>query len=785
MKRSLLGVSGENVNHSLAPARIIYNQMKRLVFYLICAVVWVCAYATEMTQHRGHVTGAPESTVKSDVISDLRIPHYGIETGKAATTRGGAVVDKEDEDDPSWINVTFTFPALGEEWIFAGGHISVFNEAGFEKQFVIEQYDDFGNFSATGLTSVTKRLPEGTYEFIAEFVRLNSEYLDGVEDYPRIYIVENINVKEDCVIELKPQDSNICLNMKPRFPDGEELRFRKVKLYGEDDFDIVEEGNVMSDHMDMLISYKGNLVLEREIQPWSVEYVEGTCVKYDPYDFLNFYVNPVSDNYLFRRVHTIMPLEQQKGLYLAATECLGGKEGFYTNGEYVHEDTPILPQPSIADRVDDRPYGIFVRPYMDPNFKLRGVWYQSEEMQLWDVWSSGPEKPVDKNSLYYSYYKILGDLTVENPDWGEITPYYTYSPYFFPLAKDGISLASFPNGDFACDETGYDYNQTYPGNATFASELDKVVVPIGGSAPLLQCWVNEYFNWGISSPTKIIKGLYVGRVGEKIDSDHELVNCILSVDGEEVASGDFNDVVNWMQFNWDYMGSYELNLTVDNCEIDGLKGGNRAKVRFDNYNEDDFPPTITMLQMRNKENEVTQRFSTPADGEIAITATDYFIEYNTDEYTKWGYHPYWLEYFEAAKVVATCKPYGSESEACDEIRLTVEPDLFMKGLGSMYKGSLSDVTLTSPTGWFDLTLTVEDAAGNSQTQTISPAFKIDSLCGAVQGVRDDRIKVVGNSIIALPGSRIYNLAGQQVPGENLPNGLYLVVTPESSVKVII
>ncbi len=94
--------------------------------------------------------------------------------------------------------------------------------------------------------------------------------------------------------------------------------------------------------------------------------------------------------------------------------------------------------------------------------------------------------------------------------------------------------------------------------------------------------------------------------------------------------------------------------------------------------------------------------------------------------------------------------------------------------------------MTSPTGWFDLTIIVEDAAGNSQVQALSPCFKINALASVGElGTEDYTVRVSGRDIIAPEGSRVYTVSGLPSGMTDLTPGLYLVVTPSGTRKVAI
>lgn len=766
--------------------------MKRLIFYLIAMVVWVTAYATNNVNLRqGAVPGVPESPIKSEIIKGATLKTDVKRIGEETITRGGTVEPEEEEDDPSWIDVTFTFPTLGEEWFFLTYNqaITVYNEEGYSKIIEVDQFDRFGNF--TGITSVTTRLPKGTYDCIADFIHIDPEVLCEGYMNPIFYIVENLIVEDACKVELHPEKSTVCLNMEPSLPGGEKMKFRKIIHYGEDDFDIVEEGNIWNDHNIKLILFKGTPVYYAETGVPAVEYVGASDIKHDPYIYHNFYVNPVSDNYIFRMVNLICPFDLDKGLFIAATECLGGKEGIYTNSDYIHDDSQITPQPSISsiqDYIADNsvlPYILQINLYCDPHLYKYGDEIAYDTPHYWDnIWSSGPEKPINDNYLYFCYRKGIADGVIEYPERGYNEYFETLSSHYFPLAKEGVTLACFPFGKLGVDESDMSIYQTFPGNSTYSTLLENLNLQIGGSAPLLISYISRKYDKAIRDYFKYFDGGYTGRVNGNILTDEALANCIIKLEDKEVFNGILNDVEEWMKANRDCVGQIEIDLSTQNFEIDGLKGGNNAVIRYNNTKEDAIPPTVTMMQFRNKEGKVAQQFATANDGEILLSAAELTLLL-AKEPNKNGLITSWYGFSEPAKVVVTCKPYGSDLDTFDKIELTVQPELFQTGFGAMYKGSLADVTLKSETCWFDLTINVEDALGNSQTQTISPAFKIESLSGT-KGLNDnEEIRVTGNSIITDLPVRIYNLNGLQVSGSNLSSGIYFVVFKDKAIKVLI
>lgn len=130
-------------------------------------------------------------------------------------------------------------------------------------------------------------------------------------------------------------------------------------------------------------------------------------------------------------------------------------------------------------------------------------------------------------------------------------------------------------------------------------------------------------------------------------------------------------------------------------------------------------------------------------------------------------------------------PGGSEEFA----ELVVEENpakFFMPGYGAYWEGSLGTVDRESPDGWFDLRVTLTDASGNSQMQTISPAFRVESLSSVEDAVadKDACIRVENGRIIAPSGAEIHDICGRPASAAPAP-GIYIVRHAGKSVKVIL
>ena len=227
-----------------------------------------------------------------------------------------------------------------------------------------------------------------------------------------------------------------------------------------------------------------------------------------------------------------------------------------------------------------------------------------------------------------------------------------------------------------------------------------------------------------------------------------------------------------------------MDIENDNVLIDGiLKGGNHTKMVFCSDKVDFVPPTLQSLQFKNTDGKITDRFEKAADASVEFYAGDFMFHENYmpgDMYSYYSVEP-------LASVSAGYAPYGSEDFKPIEIN-EIPEYFFMPGYGYFYNGSLETVNTHSPNGWFDMQISLTDASGNIQTQTISPAFYI-SGSDATETIEGDGydtpIKIEGDMIMAPENADIYTMTGIRCKSRHVTPGVYIVATPSHAVKVIV
>jgi hypothetical protein len=270
---------------------------------------------------------------------------------------------------------------------------------------------------------------------------------------------------------------------------------------------------------------------------------------------------------------------------------------------------------------------------------------------------------------------------------------------------------------------------------------------------------------------------FTGRYGEDMTVNYYTHKMSVKVDNEEVLNS-YSDINNFFN-NGTPSGKYDITITNDNGKVDDMTAHTEAHISYTTSLTDHEAPSLHYLQFRDKSDNVCDRFDSSADGVIELYAGDY--TFNSSRY-------YTCVPVENMKV--EWAPYQSN----EYTEMTVEevPELFcMPGFGAFYRGSLSSVNKMSSNGWFDLRVTLSDAAGNYQEQVISPAFKVNALDavsevstdGDIQVyVRDGAIVVSG---VENPNIEVYNAAGSRVRTSGLTQGIYVVRVNGTAHKVFV
>ncbi|MDE5789694.1 MAG: hypothetical protein K2H96_00495 [Muribaculaceae bacterium] len=306
----------------------------------------------------------------------------------------------------------------------------------------------------------------------------------------------------------------------------------------------------------------------------------------------------------------------------------------------------------------------------------------------------------------------------------------------------------------------------------------------GNTAPSITFKMYRYNSGKIWMPTYF----FFGRNGENRGVDKLAKRFVLKRDGELLVEDDDTEFKNiFYNQQGTVKGKYDLEITNDNVTIDGIKAACKYQISFDLNKEDCEAPTLRFLQFVNEATgDVTDRFNHPGDGLIEFTAGDFTcVNDPTGRNSAFTYKP-------VETVNVEYAPNGTDG--FDPLQVEEIPEKFsMPGYGAFYSGSLKGISKESTNKWYDLRITLTDAAGNVQKQLISPAFRIESIEESGIGMSSlnqmDTIYVNGGYIYKngniATDIEIYDTLGNRYDNNGLTNGLYIVKNGNGLIKILI
>lgn len=303
------------------------------------------------------------------------------------------------------------------------------------------------------------------------------------------------------------------------------------------------------------------------------------------------------------------------------------------------------------------------------------------------------------------------------------------------------------------------WDKDYPANPMFSYTDGQKKGVFGNNCPLIALSVGGMNMSKLNETLFLVTPLedgFVGRYGEKVFSGDYYSTLVAKYNDEVIWDGAAKvDSLSraWLIQEGKTNGVFELTINNSNVDVDGICGKNATIIHFDQTKEDWCAPVLTMLQFRDSESYVTDRFETPEEGIILFAGGDFDPKF-TPYVNASGWDDIW-DYKECLpmNVELSYAPYGTDEWQPLEGVSYINGHDDIPGLGLFYAGSLASVNQTSENGWFDLKFRLVDESGNWQEQTLSPAFRIDALVqSAVSEVRDGSAHEVAH--YSIDGKRV-------------------------------
>lgn len=579
------------------------------------------------------------------------------------------------------------------------------------------------------------------------------------------------DLTKDCELVINTSDADKLVSFVSYNPDGEISTLDNV-MFGEEGFEVIETGNIRNVNLETYLRYQNHTFYPQN-------YVFNTDFKMDE-SFLGSFPGLALKDVYVNALPEGWELIQYRSMFASDRE---------------NQYTAILEANALnGDKTE--------------------ISNSSDSYTLWNPEFEASLVETD------SQYEIFPCLTNDGISLGYGRSIYLDNcKCWMALPQDlaeGLSVYNYvmlttPDGEYIIDTPQLSFEPTGPTEYLVKASLTKLAA---APTPGLPNSINPYFSLpfsashisGASTPfiglgmTKITESQSFSYPVMEYNAKGSLSETLYYVQKEYdlTVACNGNNFINGGSFNTysqDYLnagspkGNMVLKASFGNYRQDNLAGEILVIDKWNNAEnpDDTTPPVLTFLQLKDGENNVTCRFKTPADADIAFSAGDFepkvIMDYLVTE--DFVYNHDYVEYQPLSAATFEVSPYKTD----DFLALPVQEipeNLVERGFGAYYTADVSGLDVKSPTGWFDIRITLTDQAGYTQQQTISPAFKIESL-SSIEEIENDlsSISVQGSSIIAPEKAIVYSADGQKCGKENLSPGVYIVTVQNYAKKLII
>lgn len=724
---------------------------------LICNTNFAQGIIIEKNKSVGNSSASYHHKKNYELLSD---------DGETKVFYNNATLSSENQNAEKDINEDFTLTVNLQygAGTYTPMYVTIFDE---------EEYYD--NISMTsGGHSAVFTVPAGTYDIVS-FSREEST------DYQSYVIKEQISVNANTVINIDLTEADNFINIKFQNTNGDDIAPGEIDpVTGE-----ISGGNA---------NVYATTYLYFAPRSWTpfISYYLWENSAGNNGEFWNFFISDVSDRY--SAFHTNLGIGYGGEGYASKYPTLQGvsNSAVLQNNpeEWVlhHEDF----QPTILGEQQGEFYFGMSTWDAYEGMGLSG-WVARlfiEEANAHDGLDIYLNNPMDGDPVDLLVYPVLEDYfgTVD-PNYGDESFQINGNSLLLDENRDVVYGSGSTSSSFYF--TGYDYNANEEGvvllplhpKFSFKSNENENVL-MGNNVPIS---INSYNGM-------FFKISYLGRYGESRESDIFNLEMDVKQNGNSIFEGSYADFIFTDPIE---EGQIEINLSNANTLVGGLTGSTTTKVTFDaGSEEDNIPPTLQMLQFRDNEGQVTDRFSSSAEGRVMLAAGDfeYVPEFRTYLYKEGN----------------SVEFYYSMNGQNDWTQLELtqyDEHFYSPGFGDYYEASLSEIDNTQNDVWYDAKIICTDSEGNRQEQVIAPAFKINSTMGVDDSVKpgflvypnpfSDNLNIripeniKGNytfKVTDLTGKLIYTQQKSEAVsfvwnGSSLPRGIY-ILTFENNGKII-
>ena len=619
--------------------------------------------------------------------------------------------------------------------------------------------------------------PKGLYEILVIFDEVETTP-DGFLSvlFSRYVIREQVAIDNDLTMSIASNEAKNNIHFQTLTANGDPVYTGKYTVTEDGNLAMLEQGNTDEVYYFTMVNCKdyGTVLLSQGSFGVNIEF--GDYISHSREIDADVLINDVSNRYSFYTYRC----------------ALVGHDVFTSSCEVVGATTDITLSNNPAN------FKLFEDPFVEPNHSGEET-YQSFEFYARQIGDNS------YNSGHIRFNSPMGgDETCKyyigaSPDDSEVG----YVPFIIPQAcikdlNDDTEFISIlegkpitnvneevviaNNGDDCftyvyseeLDELGWDTKPLpfWPTHPRFTYSTNKKKGDLGNNCPILITRPLQYemtWNWDDENGNPVSwsdRGMdfyfgYIGRYGET-KNDVADAHVSLKLDGDEIIStqGCFSTQLDEL-----LNGVVEVSITNDIVKVDNMSGSNKASLYYIAGAEDENPPTMTMMHLRDTNDNVTDRFVNADEGILEFSAGDFNMMLTPLQLVAYDRQP-------PQSVEVYFSPYGEDN--WNELTAEEVPESYWPTMGWFYTASLADVTGQGQDGWFDLRFRLEDAAGNWQEQVISPAFRIDDQAySSVATVGGGNAREVAR----------YNLAGQRVDAST--PGVVIVKMSDGTARKVI
>lgn len=614
-------------------------------------------------------------------------------------------------------------------------HVQVYNKTTDKTEY----YDWENNF-------VTFDLEPGTYDVFAVFAKIEPTSMFGTSIHAWV-IKENVEVTSETTVTLDPNTATNHISMKSYNPNGEQTRVNRIKFIDENyNIETLEKGNVFDVYIDKIFVHEdyGSLYRESinlgalvEFNPDYPQYGEE-----DREELLgDFYVNDVSDKYMFQQFRMMMTDDETYSTVIRA-KC--GETQTVTNDYTKYYEDPIkfnyVNSPSNEKYAEVPEGGVNgVSYFCTINNCMPDIWsgLMADGKWLHTIYFCPPTTVTEYNNImdFGFNFRYVDACYSQVYDFGDGYPFTVVnaievkSQNIFPQT-DGNKYVYSDNTTWLTKPKSGDPLYGLPGAEGLNFDYSNTDLVAGATCPIA---ISYYYDspqwWAGNSVLPSFDTYYIGQMGEWRGADGLDATLELKADDKVVATN-ADELDEWINSGEPHNpAKLMLSITSRNFKVDGIEGGNDVVCVVDQNKDDHFNPSLTALQFRGADGKVTNRFENAADATMAIMCGDFnqVIDQESE------YKSFWFEY-DDCDVTVECAPNGTEDFTAIEMTKD-DSKFYVPGFGAYYSANLSAVTAESSNGWYDLRVTVKDEAGNYQQQTFGPAFYIGAVPSGITGVK--------------------------------------------------